>query len=195
MQAYLYYNTTAQGNYICAKYDTPKERITAYYDCYGIFHQHWSEAIDFDYEDLSTDNNQVSESTAYIDDKKIVNATCFLGDHSSREHQQYTITQDIPKNIQDTVPRDAVLSHYNVGDVIQHMWRPGLSVDTYKETLNINEGEKMGAQRALKILMEKLHDILLYIEPSKICMRAYGHKIRELLILACTECENTWMRI
>ena len=52
--------------------------------------------------------------------------------------------------------------------------------------------EKARAKRELKILIEKLHDILLYIEPDNSCLKVYGHKIRELLILACTECENSW---
>jgi hypothetical protein len=37
-----------------------------------------------------------------------------------------------------------------------------------------------------------LDDILLYIEPDKRGLSTFGHKTRELLILACTEVENAW---
>ena len=32
----------------------------------------------------------------------------------------------------------------------------------------------------------------MYIEPDITCLNVYEHKIRELLILACTECESLW---
>lgn len=93
--------------------------------------------------------------------------------------------------LSNTVPNDAVFSVNNVGDIVSHVWRPGLCLDISK-ALSINDGEKARAKRELKILIEKLHEILMYIEPDSICLGTYGHKIRELLILACTECENTW---
>lgn len=93
--------------------------------------------------------------------------------------------------LSNTVPQDAVLSVNNVGDIVSHVWRPGLCLDISK-ALKIDEGEKLRAKRELKILIEKLHEILMYIEPDNVCLNTYGHKIRELLILACTECENTW---
>lgn len=45
------------------------------------------------------------------------------------------------------------------------------------------------AKRDLGILLQKLQDILLYIEPSTNGLKTYSHKLRELLILACTELE------
>lgn len=83
------------------------------------------------------------------------------------------------------------LSKNEVGDVINHVWRPGLCGNLFK-ALDIDDGEKDRAKRELKILIERLHDILMYIEPDEGCLKAYGHKIRELLILACTECESLW---
>lgn len=44
----------------------------------------------------------------------------------------------------------------------------------------------------MRILIEKLDDVLLYIEPTAAGLQSYGHKTRELLILACTEVENFW---
>ena len=83
-------------------------------------------------------------------------------------------------------------SQNDVGDVISHIWRPGLCLDIAK-ALEIDDGEKARAKRELKILVERLHDILMYIEPDTSCLKVYGHKIRELLILACTECESLWI--
>ncbi|MBS7327929.1 MAG: hypothetical protein KIG68_04155 [Oxalobacter sp.] len=91
----------------------------------------------------------------------------------------------------NSVPSNAVLSENEVGTIINHVWRPGLCLNI-NEALDIDNGEKSRAKRELKILIEKLHEILMYIEPDPICLQSYGHKIRELLILACTECENTW---
>jgi|GEM_PF-2191575 len=97
----------------------------------------------------------------------------------------------IESPLSTTVPQQAEQSLNEVGHVISHVWRPGLCLDI-KEALEINQGEKARAKKELKILIEKLHEILMYIEPDVNCLQAYGHKIRELLILACTECENSW---
>ncbi|AZA89103.1 hypothetical protein EG349_19960 (plasmid) [Chryseobacterium shandongense] len=59
--------------------------------------------------------------------------------------------------------------------------------------LKTNESERRLSQQALKILLEKLDDLFLYIEPTESSMSTYSHKTRELLILACTEVENFWM--
>lgn len=94
-------------------------------------------------------------------------------------------------DISETIPPEAIISTYNVGDVVNHVWRPGLCLNI-QNALDIDNGEKARAKRELKIIIEKLHEILMYVEPSKQCLDTYGHKIRELLILACTECEYYW---
>ena len=79
------------------------------------------------------------------------------------------------------------------GEVIEGVWRPGLYYqDQIYQALAITEHEQRTAEQALRILIEKLDEILLYIEPSATGLRSYGHKTRELLILACTEVENSW---
>lgn len=83
-----------------------------------------------------------------------------------------------------------------VGHVIKGIWRPGLY---YKneifQSLGCNEYEQRESEQALKILLEKLENLLLYIEPDENNLNTYGHKSRELLILACTEVENQWLKI
>lgn len=115
-----------------------------------------------------------------------------------RLYQQYLQPGDVVYEKQEGSIRELFINDYSfamsqneVGDVIDHVWRPGLCGNVF-EALNVNEGEKARAKRELKILIERLHEILMYIEPAESCLKVYGHKIRELLILACTECESLW---
>ena len=81
-----------------------------------------------------------------------------------------------------------------VGVSYDGIWRPGLyySSDIY-QALNTTEPKRKLTEQALRVLLEKLDDIFLYIEPDSTSFGAYSHKLRELLILACTEVENLLM--
>ena len=48
------------------------------------------------------------------------------------------------------------------------------------------------AEQALLLLIQRLDELLHFIEPSPVTLQAYSHKARELLILSCTEVENAW---
>lgn len=48
------------------------------------------------------------------------------------------------------------------------------------------------AEQALLLLVQKLDEILLFIEPNAASLAAYSHKTSELLILACTDVEAQW---
>jgi hypothetical protein len=79
------------------------------------------------------------------------------------------------------------------GETIDSIWRPALYFfDDLKSGIKISEKEQRSQEQALRILIEKLDELLLFIEPSSDGLKAYSHKIRELLILACTEVENQW---
>lgn len=79
------------------------------------------------------------------------------------------------------------------GEVVSGVWRPGLYFKReIHQALAIDEYTQRSAEQSLRVLIEKLDEILLYIEPSQIGLRSYGHKCRELLILACTEVESLW---
>ena len=83
-----------------------------------------------------------------------------------------------------------------VGHVVTGIWRPGLFFDDEVfQALDCDEYERRESEQALKILLDKLADLLLYIEPDARNLDTYGHKSRELLILACTEVENQWLKI
>ena len=80
-----------------------------------------------------------------------------------------------------------------IGHSIDGIWRPSLYYqdDTYR-ALNVTKFSQRSSEQALRILIEKLDELLLYIEPDVNGLDSYGHKTRELLILACTEVENQW---
>ncbi|WP_312210321.1 hypothetical protein [Pseudescherichia sp.] len=83
-----------------------------------------------------------------------------------------------------------------VGHVTKGVWRPSLYyVNDIETALGIDEFEKRATEQALRVLIEKLDDIFLYVEPSTHGLISYSHKCRELLILACTEVENQWVSI
>jgi hypothetical protein len=48
--------------------------------------------------------------------------------------------------------------------------------------------------RAFNNICASLEELFNYIEPSPLNFTAYGHKVRELLIVACTEVEYLWLR-
>jgi hypothetical protein len=81
----------------------------------------------------------------------------------------------------------------DAGSVIEGVWRPGLYwEDQIFQALRTDRVERRAAEQALYGLVERLNELLLYIEPEAAGLKAYGPRSRELLILACTEVENTW---
>ncbi len=80
-----------------------------------------------------------------------------------------------------------------IGCSIKGVWRPSLYY--YEETyqaLDISENEMRLSEYSLRLLIQKLDEIFLYIEPDLHSLNTYSHKTRELLILARTEVENFW---
>jgi hypothetical protein len=61
--------------------------------------------------------------------------------------------------------------------------------------LNVLEEERISQEYAIRILVQELDNLLLYMEPSKSGLESYSYKSRELLILSCTELENQWRAI
>lgn len=81
----------------------------------------------------------------------------------------------------------------NAGQIIEGVWRPGLHRESDTgQALSISTSDKRNLENAISLLIERLEEIFLYIYPDTDGLKAYGHKTRELLILACTEVENIW---
>ena len=78
------------------------------------------------------------------------------------------------------------------GETTERVWRPSLSPADIFQALDISDAERRLTNQAIRILLERLDELFLYIEPDLTGLAAYSLKTRELLILACTEVENFW---
>jgi hypothetical protein len=86
-------------------------------------------------------------------------------------------------------------TEYDVGIAINSVWRPGLHfAGELRSALAFNDEELSRASQALRLLVARLDEILLFIEPDAKFLGVYGHKTRDLLIAACTEVENYFQR-
>jgi hypothetical protein len=81
----------------------------------------------------------------------------------------------------------------DAGKSTEGVWRPGIFYDSNMlEGLGQSQADLRSAEQRLLLLIERLDDIFLYIEPTAQSLNAFGQKTRELLILACTEVEAQW---
>ena len=81
----------------------------------------------------------------------------------------------------------------SVGHTIQGVWRPGIyNYDEIIQGLSTSTPELRLAEQATLLLVERLDELLYFIEPTPETLKTHSHKARELLILACTEVENAW---
>jgi hypothetical protein len=109
-----------------------------------------------------------------------------------------TVTEKKSGLLRDWVERvfgaDGIEESVNeVGRTVEGVWRPGLLIEQeILQGLGNTDIERRLAEQALRILVQRLDEILTYIEPTRDGLKTFGHKTRELLILACTEVENIW---
>lgn len=104
-----------------------------------------------------------------------------------------TVSGELSDYINEVHPGATLINSVtDVGVIKRKVWRPGLNIDVDK-ALDVTKGEFNKSKRELRILIEKLKDILLYVEPCEDSMTTYGHKLRELLILTCTAVESYWL--
>jgi hypothetical protein len=79
------------------------------------------------------------------------------------------------------------------GHTIEGVWRPGLYFDDeIVQGLGTTLAEVRLAEQSLLLLVQRLDDLLLFVEPSQQNLTVHSHKARELLILACTDVESYW---
>jgi len=77
-----------------------------------------------------------------------------------------------------------------IGVKYKHIWKPLMQNNIEKE-LDFTVAEAYRAKRDLGLLVQKLQELLLFVEPSKEGLKAYSHKARELLFLACSDLESS----
>lgn len=115
---------------------------------------------------------KAADFSPQIIDKLITNSTYNIDE---------VITKGYKYAITDKKPMQVGVKH-------KHIWKP-LIRDNIVGELEINRCELYRAKRDMAILIQKLQEVLLYIEPSKSGLQTYSHRLRELLILACTDLE------
>jgi hypothetical protein len=88
---------------------------------------------------------------------------------------------------------DVVKTSHEPGHSVEGVWRPGLYFDDEMlQALRTTAAELRLAEQALLLLIQRLDELLLFVEPSSQTLGTHSHKARELLILACTEVEASW---
>lgn len=109
-----------------------------------------------------------------------------------------TVTEEKIGTLRDWVERtfgakDIEDSEVDVGHTIEGVWRPGLySTDELLQGLSATNADLRLAEQSLLLLINRLDELLHFIEPSLHNLKVHSHKTRELLILSCTEVENYW---
>jgi hypothetical protein len=109
-----------------------------------------------------------------------------------------TVTQAKSGDLEDWLRQtfgaeDLVRSEHLVGQTTTGIWRPGIwSYDDIRQGLSTTDKERHAALQATRLLLDRLDELVVYVEPTRTSLHTYGHKTRELLILACTEVENAW---
>src|SRR5712672_2183588 len=77
-------------------------------------------------------------------------------------------------------------SENEVGFTTQGLWRPGIfDAEQMLRGLGETFGELRRSEQVLFLLVERLEQLLLYVEPTASSLNVHSHKARELLILAC----------
>lgn len=81
----------------------------------------------------------------------------------------------------------------DVGYIYDGLWRPGLTFDEDSmSSLGFSLAERRAAELPLLLILERLNEILLYVEPDPSSLATFGYKQRELLLLSATEVEAQW---
>jgi hypothetical protein len=109
-----------------------------------------------------------------------------------------TVTEAKSGTLNDWVVRtfgaeDIDPCNLDVGQTIEGLWRPGLFFDDeMQQGLAFTNEQLRLAEQSLLLLIERLDELLLFVEPSPTTLATHSHKARELLLLACTEAEAHW---
>ena len=101
-------------------------------------------------------------------------------------HNDYNIDFIIEKGFEYTKIEKKEM---DIGVKYKNIWKPFLDRNVMSE-LNFDISMLYKSKRNLYILVQKLQDLLLYVEPTETSLKTYSHKIKELFILACTEVES-----
>jgi hypothetical protein len=84
-----------------------------------------------------------------------------------------------------------------LGEYFPRIWRGVYDVHNhyYYNSINARKmygGSFIGSNVAASNIFDAVESLFRFVEPTKENLSAYGHKIREALILTCTEVESAW---
>lgn len=96
----------------------------------------------------------------------------------------------VTKSFGDTEP---IESAYKPGTVYKRIYRPLSSIGNFYRA--IPQEKFTESFVSLRILLNKLEELFETIEPTQTNLSTYGHKIREVLLLACMEVESSWSAV
>jgi hypothetical protein len=109
-----------------------------------------------------------------------------------------TVTEAKSGNLSDWVKRtfgatDIVPLDREVGRTYRGVWRPGLRFDgEILEALGSTSSDLRLAEQSLLLLIQRLDELLHFVEPTATSLETFSHKSRELLVISCMEVENSW---
>ncbi len=84
-------------------------------------------------------------------------------------------------------------SEYIPGTVYKRMYRPLAAMGNFYRA--IPQEKLTESFVSLRILLNKLEQLFEVVEPTPENLASYGHKIREVLLLACMEVESSWSAV
>jgi hypothetical protein len=88
---------------------------------------------------------------------------------------------------------DPIESEYKPGTAYKRICWPFATSGNLHKT--IDTGARTQSFVALKLLLTKMLDIFESVEPADNNLQVYGHKVRELLLLAAMEVEASWAAV
>jgi hypothetical protein len=95
----------------------------------------------------------------------------------------------VGKSFGDLQPTE---SQYVPGTYYKRIWRPLVC----QGRINVTAQDALNAALvSLRILVKKLDDLFETIEPAGSNLSVYGHRIREVLLMACMEVESSWSAV
>lgn len=101
-----------------------------------------------------------------------------------------TLKDWVAKSFGDT---NSIESKYIPGTFYKRIWRPLVCAGNINKAIS---QEKLNESFvSLRILLNKLEGLFETVEPTTANLQVYGHKIREILLLACMEVESSWSAV
>src|SRR5271165_7207449 len=87
-----------------------------------------------------------------------------------------------------------------IGHYFPRIWRGVYDVNNYYcynsiKARKIFGNAYIGANVAASSIFDAVESLFRYVEPAKENLSAFSHKIREVLILTCTEVESAWRSV